>query len=112
MRIINSLLSLTLASVITINSFPQDLKPNPDLENVIVVFKTHFDIDLYWRPLNAEQYQKVPLTHVNRGVYKVTLPLMQSDFEYYIEAESGSGQKLLFPATAPDINQTVIVITE
>lgn len=68
--------------------------------------------NLYWRPLNEEQYQTVPLTHVKRGVYNVTLPSMESDFEYYIQAESSQGQKLLFPATAPDINQTVIVITE
>ena len=44
MRIIYSLFSFTLASLITSNAFSQDLKPNPNLEEVIVVFKTHFDI--------------------------------------------------------------------
>ena len=38
------LLSTFLVSLQTINAISQDLKPNPDLENVIVVFKTHFDI--------------------------------------------------------------------
>jgi len=44
MRIIHVLFSLALAYLTTFNVFSQELKPNPNLEEVIVVFKTHFDI--------------------------------------------------------------------
>ena len=40
----NSIPGLILAIFLTMTASAQDLKPNPDLEKVIVVFKTHFDI--------------------------------------------------------------------
>jgi hypothetical protein len=64
---------------------------------------------LYWRKLGEKEYQNVDLKHVSRAVYKVQLGSMNDDFEYYIQAESSAGRQLLFPATAPDINQTVVV---
>jgi hypothetical protein len=65
---------------------------------------------LHWRPLGRGEYSKVPLMHVARGVYSVTLPTKdtQADFEYYVEATVG-GQSLRFPATAPAISQTIVV---
>jgi alpha-mannosidase len=44
MRILFSVIVFSLSSLISIHVFSQELKPNPDLEEVIVVFKTHFDI--------------------------------------------------------------------
>ncbi len=44
MRLIHSLFGMALASLITFNASSQELKPNPKLKEVIVVFKTHFDI--------------------------------------------------------------------
>ena len=64
---------------------------------------------LYWRKLGEKEYQNVDLKHVSRAVYKVQLGSMNDDFEYYIQAESSAGRQLLFPATAPEINQTVVV---
>jgi hypothetical protein len=66
--------------------------------------------DLYWRPLGAGAFAKTPLVHVARGVYTVALPAeaVKADFEYYVEAVSG-GSKLVFPPTAPALNQTVVV---
>ena len=45
-----------------------------------------------------------------RGVYAVTLPAeaTTADFEYYIEA-TVAGKRLVFPPTAPAMNQTVVV---
>jgi hypothetical protein len=66
---------------------------------------------LYWKNLGEKQYNQIPLTHVNRGVYKLNLTnkvLKNSDFEYYIEAVSASSAKAVFPATAPEMNQTVV----
>lgn len=44
MKKLYSLYILVLAILLTIDVFSQELKPNPNLEEVIVVFKTHFDI--------------------------------------------------------------------
>ena len=65
----------------------------------------------YCRNMGDKEFQKIPLTHINRGVYKVILTkemLGNTDFEYYIEAVSASSRKVLFPVTAPEINQTVV----
>jgi hypothetical protein len=64
-----------------------------------------------WRPLGSAQFNKVPLVHVARGVYQVTLPAeaTQADLEYYVRAATDRGE-LRFPATAPALNQTVVVV--
>ena len=66
---------------------------------------------LYWRLLGPGTFTKIPLSHVNRGVYKVTIPAnaITADFEYYIKAEMSHGNELFFPATAPALNQTLII---
>jgi len=66
---------------------------------------------LYWRPLGKGEYRCVPLKHVARAVYTVALPPARADLEYYIQAETKEGGTLTWPATAPDLNQTVVVLT-
>ncbi len=63
-----------------------------------------------WRSLGTGPFAKTPLQHVTRGVYTVTLPAdcVRSDFEYYVQATAGD-KSLVFPATAPALNQTVVV---
>jgi hypothetical protein len=56
------------------------------------------------RPLGKGDWQAIPATHLARAVYEVALPAAQDDFEYYITATN-----LVWPATAPDINQTVVI---
>ena len=64
---------------------------------------------LYWKPLGSvEDYRKAPLDHVGRAVYTVSLPATDVDFEYHIRATTAAGAKLIWPATAPSINQTVV----
>lgn len=63
---------------------------------------------LHYRNLGGSSYTDIPLTHVARGVYSVTIPSQSDDFEYYIEAQTSSGSAT-FPVTAPSINQTVVV---
>lgn len=63
---------------------------------------------LFWRPLGKGVFRKLELQHVNRAVYTVQLPEMKMSCEYYITAQSSTG-KLKWPATAPGINQTVVV---
>ena len=66
--------------------------------------------ELCWRPLGGDAFAKVPLQHVARGVHTVTLPVeaVKADFEYYVQATVG-GRSLVFPVTAPAMNQTVVV---
>jgi hypothetical protein len=78
---------------------------------------------LYWRPMGTDKYSKVALTHIARRVYSVTIPareIKKADLEYHIKvtADDSSGRSLpehggrsiYFPATAPQMNQTVVII--
>jgi hypothetical protein len=69
--------------------------------------------ELRWRRLGAGDYAKVPLSHVARGVYSITLSAeaVKDDFEYYVEAKVAS-RSLVFPPTAPAMAQTVVVSAE
>jgi len=65
---------------------------------------------LHWRKLGARRFAAIPLAHAVRGIYTVNLPAPGSDdFEYYIQVEPGNGQPVCFPATAPKLNQTVVI---
>jgi hypothetical protein len=69
--------------------------------------------DLSWKPLGGKTFQTRPLAHLARGVYQVILDkndLGQGEIEYYLQAETAGGQTLIWPATAPRRNHTVISI--
>ena len=66
---------------------------------------------LYWRHLGEGAWQERPLTHVARAVHTATLPAIgQTSVEYHIKVRAASGVTLRWPATAPELNQTVVVI--
>lgn len=90
--------SLTL-KVIIIAPGGEQRKPTPATGHVL------------WRPMGRGAFSKMPLTHVARGVYRAELPPMPAGteaFEYYIEANH-EATRLVYPATAPAMNQTVVV---
>ena len=66
---------------------------------------------LFWRPLGTGNYAKTPLVHVARSVYSVALPAeaTKADLEYYLRVDDTQGHVLYYPATAPKLNQTVVV---
>ena len=64
---------------------------------------------LRWRPLGRGEFRRIQLTHVGRGVYRVSVPAPQADIEYYIDAGTAGGESLRWPVTAPQRNQTVVV---
>jgi hypothetical protein len=69
------------------------------------------EVALFWRKLGEKRFAQSPLTHVVRGVYAGTLPSTgQADFEYYIQVKTEQGQAACWPATAPHVNQTVVVV--
>jgi hypothetical protein len=66
---------------------------------------------LKYRLLGERKYKTAVLQPVGRCVYQSDIPAerITGDFEYYIEAEKQAGGKMHFPATAPAINQTVVI---
>ncbi|MHC4403845.1 MAG: hypothetical protein ACYTG0_29665, partial [Planctomycetota bacterium] len=72
------------------------------------------DAAVCWRPLGSGEFAKVPLAHVARGVYRATLSgkATDDDFEYYVQVAADGGETLEFPATAPALNQTVVVAVD
>jgi len=85
----------------------EDLK----LKVIILSQNQTEDAALYWRAMGKDTYKRTALKHIARGVYSVTIPAGQikSDFEYYVRVSSTDGQQITFPASAPQINQTIIV---
>ena len=71
------------------------------------------EADLRWRPLGQESFQKLQLSPVARGVLSVKFPEKCASgvgFEYCLQATMADGSKALFPATAPALCQTVVVM--
>jgi len=70
-------------------------------------------VKLHWRTMGTGEYSEVDFQHVARGVYTVDLPpLSSAGNEYYIEATTGDGQQLVFPPTAPRLNQTIVALPQ
>jgi hypothetical protein len=64
---------------------------------------------LRWRTMGRGRFETMPLVPLARGVYQAQLPPLTEDIEYYLQARFERSD-IRFPATAPDINQTVVVI--
>ncbi|RPJ52040.1 MAG: hypothetical protein EHM23_33380 [Acidobacteria bacterium] len=65
---------------------------------------------LYWRPMGQGGFESVPASRLGGAVYRVSLPPASTDIEYYLQAETATGGTLKWPATAPELCQTVIVL--
>jgi hypothetical protein len=61
-------------------------------------------VAVHVRPLGRGDWQTIPATHIARAVFEAKLPVARDDFEYYVTA----GENLVWPATAPQLNQTVV----
>jgi len=73
------------------------------------------DAALFWRELGRGEFTKVPLSHVARAVYSVRFPAegaRPDDLEYYVRVLTADDKELFFPATAPSMNQTLVVIPQ
>jgi hypothetical protein len=67
-------------------------------------------VTLCCRSLGEGAFKPVPAVHRARHAYRVDLPAHSlGTLEYYLEAVLDDGRKLRWPATAPSINQTVVV---
>ena len=63
---------------------------------------------LHWRPMGQGDYRQAPVPHAARGWYRAARAAA-ADFEYYVEVAPVEGDPVYWPATAPDLNQTVVV---
>ena len=63
---------------------------------------------VHFRSMGGGEWKVIPAAHVNRGVYEASLPIAHEDFEYYVTA----GENLVWPATAPGLNQTVVIVAQ
>ena len=66
-------------------------------------------VTIKFRPLGGK-WQNLSAVHIARGVFKAVLQPATEDFEYLVIAETATGTKLTWPATAPKMNQTVVVM--
>ncbi len=75
------------------------------------------EVTVCWRPLGdaTAAFQRVPMPLLARQTYATQLQPSQwggSDFEYYIEATPAGGATLRWPVSAPDLNNTVVIMPE
>lgn len=89
------------------------LEPGEVLSLKVIILDngTPANAELYWRPMGTGAFQQKALSHVTRGVYRAEFPAATEDMEYYVKVTSNDGEDLYFPATAPEINQTIVVCT-
>ncbi|MHB0957868.1 MAG: hypothetical protein ACYC6N_19210 [Pirellulaceae bacterium] len=89
------------------------LSGEPLRVDAVVMGASHGVAILFWRPLGGETFTSVPLSHVTRGVYRVEVPAsaLKEDFEYYLEFTL-ERKTLRFPPTAPELNQTVVLVAK
>ena len=66
-------------------------------------------VSVHVRKLGGDRWKKVQAKHAARAVYEAKLPAARQDFEYHVTAVTAVGSKLVWPATAPTMNQTVVV---
>ena len=69
------------------------------------------EVVLRFREPGRRSWQQAAMPQLGRGVYEVTLPAdrLGDGIEYYVQAVTG-GKKIVFPATAGKINQSVVIL--
>jgi len=95
--------------LIMVDALQTSLYANEPLNLKVRVMGKPESVTLFYRPLGKGNYKSKQLTHIARGVYSLTLSPRPNDFEYYLQAQLPK-VKIVYPAAAPNLNQTVIVI--
>jgi len=87
------------------------IRPGETLQLTIIALDQQpvRQVAVNFHPLGQGSWQTNSATHVGRAIYTVKLPAAQDDFEYFISAHTAGGEELVWPATAPAMNQTVVV---
>ena len=83
-----------------------------NLKGIILAQVRPKDTALYCCQMGKGECRRVPLNHTARRVYSVAIPttrIKNSDLEYYVRVSWTGGGEVHLPATAPQMNQTVVV---
>ena len=84
-----------------------------DLKVIILTKEEVERARVCWREMGSgADFQVTPVRHVARDVYRARLPDRATagrSIEYYVEAETDSGETVTYPVTAPRLNQTVVI---
>jgi len=102
---------IIVPAVRTSISSGEDLK----LKVIILGHSTVKSANLYWRLMGQGKFASIPLAQIARGVHTVGIParmIKNGDFEYHVKLVTKGGEEIYFPATAPQINQTIVVTLE
>jgi len=67
------------------------------------------EVLLHHRGLGQGDWQTLAANPVGRANFHLRLPPLSGDTEYYITAKTHRGDTLTWPATAPSLNQTVVL---
>jgi hypothetical protein len=66
--------------------------------------------EVHFRIIGKGEYQKQKLEKINKNIYETIIKdLHQEGLEYYIQVTLSDGKTAIWPATAPEINQTVLI---
>lgn len=66
-------------------------------------------ISVFSRSLGTALWNRRLASHIARGIWEISFPSETEDFEYYVRAETYDSKKIVWPATAPSLNQSVVV---
>jgi hypothetical protein len=66
-------------------------------------------VTVHVRPLGRGVWQTLPAIQLGRAVWRAGLPGAAEDYEYFLEAVTTDGKTLRWPASAPELAQTVVV---
>jgi hypothetical protein len=82
------------------------------LKVIVLDQKPPKSVQLLWRVMGRGDFAAVAATNVARGVYRVELPAQDAAVtavEYYVKAVRAGGKDLVFPVSAPELNQTAVI---
>jgi hypothetical protein len=82
-----------------------------DLKVLVLAKGKPGSVTLFWREMGRGGFTAVPLENAVRGVFRARLAAPAAAIEYYVEA-AADGALVRFPATAPALNQTVVILPE
>lgn len=80
-----------------------------NIKVIVLAMEPPREVAVHWRELGKGSFNTVTLTRNARNTYAGGLSVAREGIEYYVSVAPGSGDPVVWPATAPQINQTVIV---
>ena len=81
-----------------------------NLRVLILAEQPHREAAVFWRKMGQGEFKKTPLTSVARGVHAAKFGGGSDDLEYYVQVTPAQGPPVLFPAAAPKLCQTLVVM--